>query len=360
MQFRDSVLQGLTEQRHLYNVRKHLLITITCIIVIGVLYFVGDGFLLRLWRPPAFFYRVGYREILLVAYSGLIVYVTSTLGIKTGLIVSLVGLAFAIPHHILYPVLQDAYFRIGSWLAKNCLLAIFIGAALNAKDQQGYYLREVFNIQEQERLRLSREIHDDVAQRLIDASHAVDELIVQPEDQSSTFEEKLKILRKQLDEVLDHTRRAIQGLRPPLLEEIGLKRSLAWLCQELCEETNIEVENSIDIENVRMTPEVEFAIYRISQEAISNAKKHSEATRLFYTLEAKSGRVKLTVRDNGRGFAPLRHEKLRTSGKMGLLGIRERVRLLKGTLDLISAPGEGTTIKIGIPLDNINLNTAMK
>jgi signal transduction histidine kinase len=353
MQFRDSVLQGLTEHRHLYNIKKHVLITTICVLLIGCLYFIGEGFLLRLWHPPPFFYRVGYREILLVCYSGLVVYVTTTLGIRTGLLISFIGLAIAIPHHILYPSQPDAYFRIGSWLAKNCLLAIFIGAALNAKEQQGYYLREVFNIQEQERLRLSREIHDDVAQRLIDASHAIDELIVQPKDQSSDFEEKLKTLRKQMDEVLEDTRRAIQGLRPPLLEEIGLKRSLAWLCQELSEETNIEVEHHINIENARTTPEIEFAIYRISQEAISNAKKHSGATRLSYDLQAKSGRLRLTISDNGRGFVPVRQERLRTAGKMGLLGIRERVRLLKGTLDLVSAPGDGTTLKIAIPLDNI-------
>lgn len=351
MQFRDSVLQGLTEHRHLHNSKKHLLIAITFIALLGCLYFIGRGPLLHLWHPPPFFYRVGYREILLVVYSGLVVYVTTTLGIKTGLLVSFFGLAIAIPHHILYPSQPDAYFRIGSWLAKNCLLAIFIGAALNAKEQQGYYLREVFNIQEQERLRLSREIHDDVAQRLIDAGHAIDELIVQSRSQSSDIEERLKILRGQMDEVLEDTRRAIQGLRPPLLEEIGLKRSLAWLCQEVSEETSMEVEHHIDIENARTTPEIEFAVYRISQEAISNAKKHSAATRLNYDLQAKSGRLRITISDNGCGFVPLKQEKLRTAGKMGLLGIRERVRLLKGTLDLLSAPGNGTTLKISIPLD---------
>jgi signal transduction histidine kinase len=352
MQFRDSLLQGLIGYRNLRHTKRHLLITSAFVVVLGGFYFVGTGFLLRLWLPPPFFYRVGYHEIILVAYSGLVVYATTTLGIKAGLIVSLVGLFIAIPHHIFFPAQPDAYYRYASWLAKNCLLAIFIGAALNAKEQQGYYLREVFNIQEQERLRLSRELHDDIAQKLIDAGHAIDELLFRIKDPSPDFEVRLKILRKQTDQVLEDTRRAIQGLRPPLLEEIGLKRSLSWLCQELSEETNIEVEQHIDIEDVRMTPEIEFAIYRISQEAITNIKKHSAATKLNYSLWAKSGRIRLIISDNGRGFAPPGQEKLRAAGKMGLVGIRERVRLLKGTLDLESSPGSGTTLKIGIPLDN--------
>lgn len=349
MQFRDSLLQGLTEHRQLRNIRTHVTVTAAFVVLLASLYYIGQGFLLRLWQPPPFFYRVGYHEILLAAYSGLVVYATIALGIHSGLIVSLLGLLIAIPHHIFFPAQPDAYYRIASWLAKNCLLVVFIGAALNAKERQGRYLREVFSAEEQVRLRLARELHDDVAQRLIDAGHAIDELLVPTAAPPTDSKERLRMLRRQVDEVSEGTRRVIQGLRPPLLEEIGLRRSLAWLCQELSEEANIKVEHHIDIDAAAMTPEVEFAIYRISQEAISNVKKHAAATRMEYTLQATPRKIRLTVSDNGRGFAPPGQGKLRSAGKMGLVGIQERVRLLRGTLDVISAPGRGTTLRIGIP-----------
>ena len=171
-----------------------------------------------------------------------------------------------------------------------------------------------------------------------------------PPDISSS----LKALRREMDQVLDATRRAIQGLRPPLLDEMGITPALIWLCDGLAEETGIKVERHIGIHRTKLPAEIELALFRVSQEAITNIKKHSLASEVWYALQIRHGKIRLFIRDNGRGFTPTKEANVRLAGKMGLIGIRERVRLLNGTFALTSAPGMGTTLKISIPLHGLS------
>jgi two-component system sensor histidine kinase DegS len=318
------------------------------VILLGGLYFIGEGPLYNIWSPPHFFYGVGYHELLLAVFSGLVIYSTITLGMWGGMGLTVIALAIVLPYDIKYTLQQDVYYRIASWVAKNLLLALFIGAALDAKEQQRLYLRELFNIEEQQRRHLARELHDDAAQGLIDAGHGIDEIITKTSGMPQDVTDSLQALRRQMDDVLEATRRTIQGLRPPLLDEMGIVPALIWLCDGLADEADIKVERRIDIQQAKLTPDIELALFRISQEAL----KHSSATELHYTLRARDGKIKLTISDNGRGFVPFKESNVRAAGKMGLIGIRERVRLLDGTFGITSAIGEGTTLKIEIPLHN--------
>jgi len=320
------------------------------VVLLGGLYFIGEGPLYNLWHPPNFFYGLGYHELLLAVFSGLVIYSTITLGMRGGIVLTGVALAIVLPYDIKYNLQQDVYYRLAAWVAKNLLLALFIGAALDANEQQRLYLRELFNIEEQQRRHLARELHDDAAQGLIDAGHGIDEILTRTSGMPQDVTESLQALRRQMDEVLEATRRAIQGLRPPLLDEMGIAPALAWLCDGLSDETDIKVERDIDIRKANLTPEIELALFRISQEALTNVKKHSSATELRYTLKARDGKIKLNISDNGRGFVTLKESNARSAGKMGLIGIRERIRLLDGTFSITSAIGEGTTLKIEIPL----------
>lgn len=344
-------LKGITKfLRPRHGRQKHLLIIAVLVVLLGGLYFIGEGPLYNLWSPPHFFYGVGYHELLLAVFSGLVIYSTITLGMRGGIGLTVIALAIVLPYDIKYNLQQDVYYRIAAWVAKNLLLALFIGAALDAKEQQRLYLRELFNIEEQQRRHLARELHDDAAQGLIDAGHGIDEILTRTSDMPPDVTDSLRALRRQMDQVLEATRRAIQGLRPPLLDEMGIVPALIWLCDGLSDDTNIKVERNIDIQQAKLTPEIELALFRISQEALTNVKKHSAATELRYTLKARDGKIKLTISDNGRGFVPVKESNVRSAGKMGLIGIRERARLLDGTFAITSAIGEGTTLKIEIPL----------
>jgi signal transduction histidine kinase len=344
-------LKGITRFLHRrYNRQKHLLILAVLVALLGALYFIGRGPLYNLWSPPNFFYGVGYHELLLAVFSGLVIYSTITLRMWAGVGLTAIALAIVLPYDIKYNLQQDVYYRIAAWVAKNLLLALFIGAAIDAKEQQRLYLRELFNIEEQQRRHLARELHDDAAQGLIDADHGIDDILARKSSMPQDVTDSLQSLRRQIDQVLEATRRTIQGLRPPLLDEMGIVPALIWLCDGLSDETNIRVERHIDIQQARLTPDIELALFRISQEALTNVKKHSSATELRYTLKAHEGKIKLIISDNGRGFVPFKESNVRSAGKMGLIGIRERARLLDGTFAITSAIGEGTTIKIEIRL----------
>ena len=136
---------------------------------------------------------------------------------------------------------------------------------------------------------------------------------------------------------------------PAALDQLGLEAAVAALC-ERASRHGLQVDSSIELafeqgrEPTRHTPELESAIYRIIQEALTNATKHGHATRAVIELEESTSTVELNVRDDGEGFDPAS----RTAG-FGLLGMRERVGLLHGAVQIESSPGEGTTVSASFP-----------
>jgi two-component system sensor histidine kinase DegS len=117
------------------------------------------------------------------------------------------------------------------------------------------------------------------------------------------------------------------------------------------EEDRIETELKVYGDRRRLPPEVELTLFRIAQEAINNARKHSQASQVVTIVEFDEGRVKIIVKDDGQGFElPDRTGDLATMGKLGLIGMHERAHLLDGTLTVRSEPGEGTTVTVNVPV----------
>ena len=231
-------------------------------------------------------------------------------------------------------------------------LTLVVGVIINARERQKINLRDIVNAQEQERHRLSRELHDDTAQELIDVGHDIDEILERSEELPEKVNESLLNLRKCIDEILEKTRRAIQGLQPPLLEEMGIKPALLWLCGSLAEEMDIEVEPYIDFPEDSLTQETKIVLFRVTQEALNNIKKHSQAKKATVELGIKENKVVLTLGDDGIGFNPVGRGKLHAEGKFGLAGLQERVELINGSFNLRSKPGEGTTIRVEFAVSN--------
>jgi len=142
-------------------------------------------------------------------------------------------------------------------------------------------------------------------------------------------------------------RRLSQDLRPAELERLGLFATLEWLASDVAEYSEIEIKVNVIGSEQRLPEEIELELFRITQEALRNVWRHSQATRAKITVEFNHDKTRITVSDNGKGFdIPQRIGDLAKDGKLGLAGMQERVRLIGATLKVKSQPGKGTSITV--------------
>lgn len=205
--------------------------------------------------------------------------------------------------------------------------------------------------QEAERGRLAREIHDGIAQRLAGLGfHLSAALRGLPADDPSVDEARRQILvaRSLCDLASAETRAAIGGLRPPVLDDLGLSAALAGLAREAdARRPSLDVTVTVAGELDAPLPDhLQTALYRIAQEAVGNILRHADAMSADILLEYEYDRVRLSVSDDGCGFHPHRP----VPGSYGLRGMAERAELLGGRMTLQSRPGEGTVVRAVLPL----------
>jgi two-component system sensor histidine kinase UhpB len=212
------------------------------------------------------------------------------------------------------------------------------------------YAGTITRSQEDERLRVARELHDETIQALI----ALDQRIQlaqkaaarDPEDRAGHLIE----LRHMTQELLGGLRRIIGALRPIYLEDLGLPSALQMLAEDAAAAGRLEVSFAATGTPRRLANEFEIAIYRIAQEALSNVTRHAQAGHANVKLGFEASRLVLTIEDNGVGFAvPDPDLEPATGSHYGLLGMRERAELIHGRLTVRSAPGSGTSVLLEIP-----------
>lgn len=213
------------------------------------------------------------------------------------------------------------------------------------------YARQIITAQEEERKRMARELHDDTAQALVALSRRLDALLGPTDQAPEVLKQRLEGLHQLTAEISHGVRRFSQNLRPSTLDDLGLLPTLEGLTAQLSQEDGVEANLQVLGEQRRLPPEVELVLFRIAQEALTNVRKHSQATQVATTVEFEDSLVRVTITDNGRGFKlPDRPASLVQMGKLGLTGMFERAELVGGTLTVRSAPGQGTTVIAEIPL----------
>ncbi len=213
-----------------------------------------------------------------------------------------------------------------------------------------YYITQITRAQEDERLRISRELHDDTAQLLVGLSRSLDALMSGKPQLPRTVKERLEKMRELAESALEGVRRFSQDLRPSVLDDLGLVPALEWLAGDLEERGGVAVNVSITGTRRRMSPEKELAVFRIAQEALSNVRRHSRASRVDVSVDFAEDALTLVIGDDGEGFyMPERASDLVVYGKLGIVGMRERARLVNGTLIVQSEVGKGTTITLRVP-----------
>ncbi len=206
--------------------------------------------------------------------------------------------------------------------------------------------------QEEERKRIARELHDGICQQLSCMKLSTELLQDQLRTKDKSINQKLLTLASQCESMIDEIRRMSAHLRPSHLDDFGIGVTLEFLAREFRETTGIKVELDTD-ENagMKLDPQIEIAIYRISQEALSNIAKYADPSHVSISLHAEGDAIVLRIEDDGAGFdlADLNSRSDPEHG-LGLLGIRERVALFGGVLVIESAPDKGTSINVTITL----------
>lgn len=200
----------------------------------------------------------------------------------------------------------------------------------------------LLKVQEEERRRIAQELHDEPLQLLIHLARSLEEL-GSTERPAADLAGSLEGARRQTVDVATRIRAVVAGLRPPALEQLGLAAALRGFLADIRENGSITTDFRVTGAETRLTPEVELAAFRIAQEAANNVIKHSQATHLSLDLDFGEDQLSLRVADNGTGFDP--GVSARLPGSMGMLGMRERAALARGSLTVQSSPGRGTVVQ---------------
>lgn len=217
---------------------------------------------------------------------------------------------------------------------------------VRASEELSAFASAAHAIRESEKTRIARELHDELAQSLtaikMDATWIREAM---PPD-SDAVRAKLDDMLGLLDTTVAATRRIASDLRPLLLDDLGLGPAIQWLTHNFSQRHGVPCKLSLD-EEVELGEPYATAVFRIVQESLVNVAKHSGASQVEVRIARTATAVVLEVNDNGAGFSP---DAPRKAGSLGLMGLRERARLLQGTVDIDTAPGRGTQIRVSIPV----------
>jgi signal transduction histidine kinase len=229
-----------------------------------------------------------------------------------------------------------------------------LSSARRRQDELRDYASLITRVQEEERKRLARELHDDTAQALIALARGLDGLGRAVEKQQLPQKDRdwLANLHELADRTLDGVRRACRDLRPSILDDLGLRAALEWLCDSSSSRgiTSHFICTGISLPT---PPEAEIAIFRIAQEALSNVWRHAGARTVEVELTYEVDFLRLRIQDNGHGFRLEEHtiENQHAAQKgLGLLGMRERAMLIGAELTIDAQPEKGCTVLLRLPL----------
>ena len=195
-------------------------------------------------------------------------------------------------------------------------------------------------IQETERKRVARELHDGIGQMLTTIKFKV-ENIIQQKGESEAKEKSLEAIIPMIQESIEEVRRIQIDLRPPMLDDLGILATIGWFCREFQKAYSaIRIETQIDIQENEVSTPLKTVIYRVLQEALNNIAKHSRADLVYLILRRTQGKIEMVIQDNGQGF-----DLEDVTKGFGMGSMRERTELSGGSFAIESTKGVGTTIR---------------
>lgn len=253
------------------------------------------------------------------------------------------------------PVIAAPYARLAAKFVKAVLCSIshkerMLEAMRDKQRMRALLLNQLIGIQEDERKRISRELHDETSQALTAVMLGLRALATSLTDDAQ--QAKVLEMRDIVSEALNSVHYMAVRLRPILLDELGIRAAIAKYIETYQKRYNIKASfRAVNIkEGERFFPEIEISVYRIVQEALSNIVKHADAKTVCVELAYENAGLKLTIQDDGKGFDPdILDEYQVANNSLGIAGMQERTELLGGTFEITSAWKEGTRIVVHIP-----------
>lgn len=210
-------------------------------------------------------------------------------------------------------------------------------------------LAQILAAQEAERRRIARDLHDEVGQTL--TSLLIGFRTIADADSLNVARTRSLDLRETTSTLLEDIKRLARGLRPSVLDDLGLVPALERLTLDISRVHDVEVSlETSGLTEPRLPEVVEVTVYRIVQEALNNTVKYAEAHTAHVRVLRSGDELAVTIQDDGRGFTALSDQKLMADGHLGLAGMRERATLLGGSLVIESKPGAGTVVRARLPL----------
>jgi two-component system sensor histidine kinase UhpB len=221
------------------------------------------------------------------------------------------------------------------------LAIAFNAMAERLEDERRSSARRALGAQEGERLRIARELHDEIGQQL---TALLLQLTSVRRHAGPELQEALLEAHGLARDSLDDIRRVARELRPEALDDLGLPSALAALAERLAQQAGLRVQRDVQPVLPPLTDEEELVVYRVAQEALTNVLRHAGTDEARMRLQVRGDELVLDVADSGRGFEPAR------ASATGLLGMRERALLVGGRLEIRSGPGHGTQVRLALPL----------
>lgn len=253
--------------------------------------------------------------------------------------------------------LKHSLDEIGEWNRELERRVKLRTGELEGRDQQLYeqnkersaLLEKIITTQEEERKRIARELHDEVGQSI--TSLMIGFKVLETQDPEK-MRQGIAQLKRLSSETLDEVRHLALELRPSSIDDLGLIAALQQYTHDYSEKFGVRADfQASDFDGKRLRPEVEIALYRIIQEALTNIAKHAEAKKVSVLIGIRNSSIVAIVEDNGKGFnVRTVLDSKTTEKKLGLYGMQERASLIGGVLTIESAPGAGTTVFVEVPL----------
>jgi PAS domain S-box-containing protein len=221
---------------------------------------------------------------------------------------------------------------------------------ISMRESIRFYLQQVLVAQEEERKRIARELHDDTAQLLVSISRQLDNFVRRKSVLAPDDMLYLKDMQEKINKGVAEVHRFSQALRSSVLDDLGLLPAIRSLLKGLQDAEGTKTELIVKGEERRYSPEIETMLFRIVQEAVNNIRKHAKSPDARVSIDFGDDKVVITIADNGQGFDPDRSQAdFLRNGKLGLSGIRERARLLGGSVIVTPVLGKGTTLTVTVP-----------
>jgi signal transduction histidine kinase len=237
----------------------------------------------------------------------------------------------------------------GSLRTSELTLSALLENAQHMQEELRHLSRRLLTVQEEERKRISRELHDVVAQTLTGITLRLATMKMQTTANAKDFQKKIAVTQRLVESSVDVVHRFARDLRPAVLDDLGLIPALEGYVKRFIVRADIDVDFKACAEVEELNNAALTVLYRVAQESLTNVARHANASHVEFSIENFPPMVRMEIRDDGMGFQVDGADLTESSQRLGLLGMRERLEMAGGTLCVKSALGQGTTIRAELP-----------